>query len=366
MLASVLNTSTLPPRIVRFQNSDYVNANSKMQQFDKSTLVLAGNGRNSTRIAILIVVPIVASFVLICICIFYRRVRKSRERLQKKLKFEYGTIEVATENFSAQNKLGEGGFGAVYKGKFPNGKEIAAVKRLSMSSQQGDAEFKNEVMLVAMLQHQNLTRLPGLCLKGSERLLVYELVRNSSLDKFIFDRIKRAQLNWELRDNIIQGITRGPLYIHQDSRLRIIHHDLKASNILLDADMNPKISDFGTARLFEVDQSQANTHKIVGTYGYMPSEYAICGHFSVKSDVFSFGVLVLEIVSSKKINSIICNGDNEGGLLSYAWKNWRERTISNLADPTIRNSCSETQIMRCIHIGLLCVQENLADRPNMS
>ncbi|KAF5474678.1 hypothetical protein F2P56_006558 [Juglans regia] len=235
-----------------------------------------------------------------------------------------------------------------------------------MGSQQGDAEFKNEVRLVAMLQHRNLTRLLGFCLKGRERLLVYELVRNSSLDKFIFDPIKRAQLNWEVRDNIIQGIARGLLYLHQDSRLRIIHRDLKASNILLDADMNPKISDFGTARLFEADQTQANTHKIVGTYGYMPPEYVIRGHFSVKSDVFSFGVLVLEIVSGKKINSIICNGDNEVSLLSYAWRNWREGTISNLADPTIRNSCSETQIMRCIHIGLLCVQENLADRPNMA
>ncbi|XP_041024082.1 putative receptor-like protein kinase At4g00960 [Juglans microcarpa x Juglans regia] len=345
-----------------------------------------GNGSNSTRIAILIVLLIVASFVLIiCICIIYTRlVKKSREQLQSKLRstiyeissaeerlqFEYRIIEVATENFSAQNKLGEGGFGAVYKliqdnrGKFPNGKEIT-VKRLSMGSPQGDAEFKNEVMLVAMLQHRNLTRLLGFCLEGSERLLVYELVRNSSLDKFIFDPIKRAQLNWEVRDNIIQGIAQGLLYLHEDSRLRIIHRDLKASNILLDADMNPKISDFGTARLFEADQTQANTHKIVGTYGYMPLEYAIRGHFSVKSDVFSFGVLVLEIVSGKKNNSSF-QGENEAGcLLSYAWKNWREGTTSNLVDATLKAK-STTQIMRCIHFGLLCVQENVADRPTMA
>ncbi|GLT64226.1 hypothetical protein SLA2020_367320 [Shorea laevis] len=277
------------------------------------------------------------------------------------LQFDFSTIKVATDNFSAANKLGEGGFGAVYKGRFPNGQEIA-VKRLSREFEQGNPEFKKEVVLIAMLQHRNLVKLLGFCLEGNERLLVYEFVLNASLDHFIFDQIKRAQLNWERRYKIIEGIARGLLYLHEDSRLRIIHRDLKASNILLDADMNPKILDFDTARL--LDQTQGTAKKIIGTYGYMAPEYAMGGHFSVKSDVFSFGVLVLEIISGRK-NCSFAEGENVEGLLSYAWKNWRERTPSNLVDPTLRASAT-TEILRCIHIGLLCVQENVADRPTMA
>ncbi|KAG2711779.1 hypothetical protein I3760_04G093100 [Carya illinoinensis] len=335
-----------------------------------------GKESNSSRTTIALVVSIVVSVVLI-ICIsnfyfFYLRVKKPSEKLESvdeissadSLQFDIGTIKVATDNFSAANELGKGGFGIVYKGELPNGQEIA-VKRLSKASQQGDLEFKNEVKLVATLQHRNLVRLLGFCLEGKERLLVYEFVPNASLEKFIFDPNKSALMNWEMRIKIIEGIARGLLYLHEDSRLRIIHRDLKASNILLDVDMNPKISDFGTARLFVPDQTQGNTSKIVGTFGYMPPEYVMHGQFSVKSDVFSFGVLVLEIVSGKKINSSF-EGENEaGGLLSYAWKNWREGTTSNLVDATLK-ARSTTQIMRCIHIGLLCVQENVAVRPTMA
>ncbi|KAK4590146.1 hypothetical protein RGQ29_020620 [Quercus rubra] len=279
------------------------------------------------------------------------------------LQFDFSTIRAATNNFSDANKLGKGGFGIVYMGKLSNGQQIA-VKRLSRNSQQGDSEFKNEVLLVAKLQHRNLVRLLGFCLEGNERLLIYEFVPNRSLDYYIFDPMKCENISWEMRFKIIRGIARGLLYLHEDSRLRIIHRDLKASNILLDAEMNPKISDFGMARIFELDQTEGNTNRIVGTYGYMAPEYAMLGQFSTKSDVFSFGVLILEVLSGQKITHFH-DGENTEYLLSYAWKNWREETTLNLIDPTLSDS-PITEMMRCIKIGLLCVQENASDRPSMT
>ncbi|ONI02207.1 hypothetical protein PRUPE_6G183500 [Prunus persica] len=340
-----------------------------------------GSKSNRSQIVIIIVVPIVVSVVLIviffCICLRVRRTKKKLETGKliqgsddtdeigsaESLQFDLATIRVSTDDFSEANKLGEGGFGSVYRGRLLNGKDIA-VKRLSTNSGQGDLEFKNEVLLVAKLQHRNLVRLLGFCLEGSERLLVYEFVPNASLDHIIFDPTKRAQLDWVRRYKIVVGIARGLLYLHEDSRLKIIHRDLKASNILIDAEMNSKISDFGMARLFVLDQTQGNTSRIVGTFGYMAPEYAMHGHFSVKSDVYSFGVLVLEIVSGQK-NSGFRHGENAEDLLSFAWRSWREGTASNLIDPTL-NTGSRNEIMRCIHIGLLCVQENVADRPTMA
>ncbi|KAG5622799.1 hypothetical protein H5410_008017 [Solanum commersonii] len=281
------------------------------------------------------------------------------------LQYDFFTIRAATDNFSNDNKLGQGGFGPVYKGKLSNGQEVA-VKRLAANSGQGDLEFKNEVLLVARLEHRNLVRLLGFCFVGTERLLIYEFVPKASLDHFLFDPVKRKHLDWERRSKIIRGLARGILYLHEDSRLRIIHRDLKASNVLLDVEMNPKISDFGMARLFAMDESQGITGKIAGTYGYMAPEYAMQGKMSVKSDVFSFGVLVLEILGGQR-NTCFINGEYVGNLLSYAWRNWREGTTSNLIDPILRGSSGlVSDIMRCIHIALLCVQENVADRPTMA
>ncbi|ESW15154.1 hypothetical protein PHAVU_007G048900 [Phaseolus vulgaris] len=334
---------------------------------------------NTTIIAIAVVVPTVVVVLFLISLFLYLRRLKARKNLAVKeeddvededeikmaesLQFNFDTIRVATEDFSDSNKLGQGGFGAVYWGRLPNG-QIIAVKRLSRDSGQGHTEFKNEVVLVVKLQHRNLVRLLGFCLEGRERLLVYEFVPNKSLDYFIFDPTMKAQLDWEKRYKIITGIARGVLYLHEDSQLRIIHRDLKASNILLDQEMNPKIADFGMARLVLMDQTQANTSRIVGTYGYMAPEYAMHGHFSVKSDVFSFGVLILEIVSGQK-NSGINNGENVEDLLSFAWRNWKEGKAIYIVDPSL-NSNSRNEMLRCIHIGLLCVQENLVDRPTMA
>ncbi|KAI8567463.1 hypothetical protein RHMOL_Rhmol02G0123700 [Rhododendron molle] len=279
------------------------------------------------------------------------------------LKFDFAAVRAATNDFSNTNMLGRGGFGSVYKGKLPNEQEIA-VKRLDGCSGQGEGEFKNEIVLMARLEHRNLVRLLGFCFEGKERLLIYEFVPNASLDRFIFDPIRRLLLNWNTRYKIILGIARGLVYLHQDSQLRIIHHDLKSGNVLLDGGMNPKIADFGMARLFVIDQSKGVTKRIVGTFGYMPPEYAKFGRFSVKTDVFSFGVLILEIVSGKKYSGY-GGQEHEEHLISYAWKKWRQGKASRLIDETLVDG-SKSEKMRCIHIGLLCVQENVAKRPTMA
>ncbi|CAN8246452.1 unnamed protein product [Cochlearia groenlandica] len=280
----------------------------------------------------------------------------------RSLQFSFKTIEAATDKFSDSNMIGRGGFGEVYKGTLLTGTEVA-VKRLSKTSGQGAREFKNEAVLVTKLQHRNLVRLLGFCLEAEEKILVYEFVPNKSLDYFLFDPVKQGELDWTRRYNIIEGIARGILYLHQDSRLTIIHRDLKASNILLDADMNPKIADFGMARIFGIDQTQANTGRIVGTYGYMSPEYAMRGHFSMKSDVYSFGIVILEIISGKKNNSSYHADDSSVNLVTHAWRLWRTGSPLELVDPSIGESYQTNEATRCIHIALLCIQEDPKDRP---
>uniref|UniRef100_A0ACD5VJA3 Uncharacterized protein n=1 Tax=Avena sativa TaxID=4498 RepID=A0ACD5VJA3_AVESA len=276
--------------------------------------------------------------------------------------FEFHQILEATSNFSEENKLGEGGFGPVYKGHFPEGIEIA-VKRLDSDSEQGFIEFKNEVELIAKLQHRNLVRLMGCCSQGEEKVLVYEYLPNKSLDFFIFDENKKVLLDWEKRLAIIVGIAEGLLYLHKHSRLRVIHRDLKPSNILLDSEMNAKISDFGLAKIYSTNNNEGNkTRKVVGTYGYMAPEYASHGLFSIKSDVFSFGVLVLEIISGKK-NSQECGAFIN--LLGYAWQLFEEERWIELVDAALPPNGHSAEMMRSINIALLCVQEDAIDRPTM-
>ncbi|XP_057790512.1 G-type lectin S-receptor-like serine/threonine-protein kinase At4g27290 isoform X2 [Salvia miltiorrhiza] len=326
-----------------------------------------------------VVVPIASICVLLLlICFLLRRRMKGNDKNEEQggpsavaeredlglPLLDLATVAQATGDFSVDNQLGEGGFGPVYKGVLMDGQNIA-VKRLSKGSGQGLNEFKNEVKLIAKLQHRNLVRLLACCIEEDEKILIYEYMCNGSLDSVIFDQSRGSLLDWSQRFSIICGIARGLLYLHQDSRLRIIHRDLKASNVLLDDALNPKISDFGMARPFGGDQSQGNTRRIVGTYGYMAPEYALYGLFSVKSDVFSFGILLLEIVSGKK-NTGFDNPQNHCNLIGYVWQLWREGRPLELIGPPLDDVLVQHEVMRCTHVGLLCIQQNPDDRPNMS
>ncbi|XP_050288754.1 cysteine-rich receptor-like protein kinase 25 isoform X5 [Quercus robur] len=348
-----------------------------------------GKGKISTVIAIVIGVTIAASVVLVILlyCFQRRKARKKSNATNEKnsgksdgllsfhadaseitnvesLQFDFETIEAATNKFSDDSIIGEGGFGKVYKGVLPEGKEVA-VKRFSMKSLQGLEEFKNEVILIAKLQHKNLVRLLGCGIEGEEKLLVYEFMHNKSLDNFIFDSKRKLQLDWKTYYDIINGIARGLLYLHEDSRLKIIHRDLKPSNVLFDHNMVAKISDFGMARIFSENQNIANTKRIAGTYGYMAPEYAMEGIFSVKSDVFSFGVILLEIISGKRSSGFYLT-EHSQTLLAYAWRLWNEDKVLEFVDNFLMESGSTSEIVKCIHIGLLCVEENPQDRPTMS
>ncbi|KAL6658635.1 hypothetical protein ACP70R_004221 [Stipagrostis hirtigluma subsp. patula] len=338
-------------------------------------------GRRSGKPRTLWIVSIAVPIVAMILCVFcfrwITRLRKGEVKLDEPWRiqdidadftlFDFPQMMEATGNFSEENKLGQGGFGSVYKGQLPNGLQVA-VKRLASHSSQGFVEFKNEIHLIAKLQHTNLVRLLGCCVHGEEHMLIYEYMQNKSLDFFIFDVTRARLLTWKKRLHIIEGIAQGLLYLHKLSRLRIIHRDLKASNILLDNDMNPKISDFGLAKIFSPDAIQGNTNRVVGTYGYMSPEYASDGVFSVKTDVYSFGVLLLEIISGRR-NAGFHHQGAFFNLLGYAWKLWMDGRWFELVDASIETADNQDQtleILKCINIALMCVQESAADRPTMS
>ncbi|KAJ9174033.1 hypothetical protein P3X46_017106 [Hevea brasiliensis] len=277
--------------------------------------------------------------------------------------FDLRTLQIATNFFSDLNQLGHGGFGPVYRGLIPNGQEVA-VKKLSLNSRQGLREFTNEVKLLLKLQHKNLVILLGCCIEGPEKMLVYEYLPNKSLDYFLFDKQKSSSLDWTTRFRIVTGVARGLLYLHEEAPERIIHRDIKASNILLDEHLNPKISDFGLARLFPGEDTHLNTFRISGTHGYMAPEYALHGYLSVKSDVFSYGVLVLEIVSGRKNHDSHLGGE-KADILSYTWRLYRGGKTLDLVDPSLAK-CNRDEAAMCIQLGLLCCQQSVSDRPDMN
>ncbi|KAG6641684.1 hypothetical protein CIPAW_09G091600 [Carya illinoinensis] len=276
--------------------------------------------------------------------------------------FDFDNIKVATNNFSEANKIRESEFGTVYKGRFSD--KVITVKRLSMDYGQTRLEFEKEALSLTKLQHRNIVKLLGCSIQGNEILLIHDFVPDTSLDHYLSDPLKLATLDWEMRYKIIRGIAQAVLYLHEEYNL-CLNHGLDASNIFLDEEMNPKISDFCLKSLHSLDQIPENTSRIGRTNG--ASDVMHMPLISMKSDVFNFGVLVLEMVCGQK-NNCFRNEGNADNLLSYAWKNFTEGTASDIIDPTILmpdGSTSEIMI-NCIVTALLCAEANEADRQTMA
>ncbi|XP_021834427.1 probable leucine-rich repeat receptor-like serine/threonine-protein kinase At3g14840 [Prunus avium] len=269
-----------------------------------------------------------------------------------------------TEKDPNTNKIGEGGFGSVYKGLLSDG-TVIAVKQLSSKSKQGNREFVNEIGMISALQHPHLVKLHGCCIEGNQLLLVYEYMENNSLARALFGpEESRLKLDWPTRHKICVGIARGLAYLHEESRLKVVHRDIKATNVLLDKNLTPKISDFGLAKLDEEDNTHIST-RIAGTYGYMAPEYAMRGYLTDKADAYSFGIRVLEIASGR--NNTTCRGKEKSFyLLDLAQLLKGQGNLLDLVDPRLRSDFNKEEMMLTINVALLCCNVTSTVRPTMS
>lgn len=282
---------------------------------------------------------------------------------QSNLSFRYEELKRATKNFSPANKLGQGSYGTVYKAALSDGKEVA-VKRLFLNTRQWVDQFFNEVNLINQVRHKNLAKLLGCSVDGPESLLLYEYYHNRSLDLFIFGENRNKHLDWQLRFDIIRGLAEGLSYLHEESETRIIHRDIKASNVLLDDKFKPKITDFGLARSFSQDQTHLSTG-IAGTLGYLAPEYIVHGHLTEKADVYSFGILIFEIVTGKRFSNPV--GSQAGhSLLAKIWNCYKAGTLAQIIDESIYKENKKDEILHVVETGLLCAQANPRSRPTMT
>ncbi|CAI0392726.1 unnamed protein product [Linum tenue] len=357
---------------LRFSNSPFFRDNQTTD-----LLPFLRNGGSSKKIIIVGVVGGLGGGILLlaaAIVLWYKLSRRQKAlpkgdilgatELQGPVSYGYKDLKLATKNFNEEHKLGEGGFGEVFKGVLKNGK-VVAVKKLALGqSRRAKEEFQSEVKIISNVHHRNLVRLLGCCSSGPEPLLVYEYMANSSLDKFLFGD-KKGSLSWKQRIDIILGTARGLAYLHEDFHMCIIHRDIKTSNILLDDDFQPKIADFGLARLLPESQTHLDT-KFAGTLGYTSPEYALYGQLSEKADTYSYGVVVLEIISGQK-SSEVSQDQIAEYLLKKAWKLYESGMHSELVDETIcRDEYTEEEAKKVVEIALMCTQPSPLMRPTMS
>ncbi|EOY02466.1 Cysteine-rich RLK 42 [Theobroma cacao] len=336
-----------------------------------------GEAKHDHEIAIIVaIVSSIAAFLMVSLSAAYAtyaRLSKRKEELKNLgqisksfdksgLKFKYETLEKATDYFSFSRKLGQGGTGSVFMGILPNGKTVA-VKRLIYNTRQWVDDFFNEVNLISRIQHKNLVKLLGCSIEGPESLLVYEYVPNKSLDQFIFDEKKTNLVKWKQRFDIIVGTAEGLAHLHGGgSHVRLIHRDIKSSNVLLDENLNPKIADFGLVRCLATDKSHLSTG-VAGTLGYMAPEYLVRGQLTEKADVYSFGVLALEIVCGKRNTTFT---KDSGSLLQTVWALYRSNRLAEAVDYSIKDDTSAKEAPDVLQIGLLCTQASVSLRPSMA
>lgn len=280
--------------------------------------------------------------------------------------YTYKELRNATEGFSTANKIGEGGFGSVYKGRLKHGK-IAAIKVLSAESRQGVNEFLAEIKAMSEIEHENLVKLYGCCVEDNHRILVYNYLENNSLAQTLLDGGRgrsNIQFSWRTRTKICIGVARGLAFLHEEVKPYIVHRDIKASNILLDKDLTAKISDFGLAKLIPDNQTHVST-RVAGTLGYLAPEYAIQGKLNRKADLYSFGVLLLEIVSGRN-NTNTRLPVEEQYLLERTWELFERRELVALVDESLNGDFDADEACRVLKIGLLCTQDDPNRRPSMS
>ncbi|KAJ0598519.1 putative protein kinase RLK-Pelle-DLSV family [Helianthus annuus] len=307
-----------------------------------------------------------------CSCFGSSRVQKKETSTHRELEgysldnvrnFSYKELRLATDNFDRSTKIGRGGFGVVYKGILKDGKQVA-VKTLSAESKQGVREFLAEINAISNVRHQNLVELIGCCVEGTHRILVYEFVENNSLDHALLRKKSNTiELDWEQRSKIMIGTARGLAYLHEELDPHIVHRDIKASNILLDKDFTPKIGDFGLARLFPDSITHIST-KLAGTTGYLAPEYVLGGRLTLKADVYSFGVLMLETLSGRS-SSLSTWGISQKVLLEWAWELYEEGRLLELVDPDLK-TYPEDDVVKYIKVAFFCTQATANRRPLMS
>ncbi|KAI8008854.1 putative leucine-rich repeat receptor-like serine/threonine-protein kinase [Camellia lanceoleosa] len=336
--------------------------------------VPASETRNS--ISVGAVVGIVAAVVIFLIMLvgilWWRGCLRRKDTMEQDLRglnlmtgsFTLRQIKAATNNFDAANKIGEGGFGYVYKGLLSDG-NLIAVKKLSSKSKQGNREFVNEIGMISALQHPHLVKLYGCCIEGNELLLIYEYMENNSLARALFGPEEfQLNLDWPTRYKICIGIAKGLAFLHEESRIKIVHRDIKSTNVLLDKNLNPKISDFGLAKLDEEDNTHIST-RIAGTYGYMAPEYAMHGYLTDKADVYSFGIVALEIVSGKS-NTGHRPKEDCFYILDWVLVLKQEGNLMELVDPRLGSDFNKKEVVAMINVALLCINVSPTVRPSMS
>lgn len=279
-------------------------------------------------------------------------------------RFSYKELKLATRDFHPDNKIGAGGFGSVYKGILKDG-TLVAVKKLSAESSQGVREFLTEIAVISDIEYENLVKLYGCCVEENQRILVYAYLENNSISQALLGSDKTAiNLGWPTRTKICIGTARGLAYLHEEVKPPIVHRDIKASNILLDEHFNPKIADFGLAKLFPDNATHIST-RVAGTIGYLAPEYAMRGQLTKKADIYSFGVFMLEIVSGRSNKDSSLPGEQQF-LLETTWQLHEENRLLELVDPRLRGDYSEEEVLRFINVALFCTQAAAHCRPTMT